>query len=207
MTQSGFNGRHWREPPGRQFVSAVIVRGLRLEEMTIRLGKLSTASAWIFVAFISCLSQAAAEEHLTQPTGRVILTISGNITKTNNGDNADFDLDMLHALGTQSMSVTTSWTDGTQEFRGVLMRDLMAAIGAKGKTVEAIALNDYTFTIDIEDFWQYPVIVATELNGKILKIRDKGPLWIIYPLDTFTKEQKINIEHRMVWQLRQLIVR
>ncbi|MBE9554802.1 MAG: molybdopterin-dependent oxidoreductase [Proteobacteria bacterium] len=173
----------------------------------IRPGKLSAALAWIFVAFISCLPQATAEDNLTQPTGRVILSISGDITNTNNGDNADFDLDMLHALGTRAMSLTTSWTDGTQEFRGVLMRDLMAAIGAKGKTVEAIALNDYTFTIDIEDFSQYPVIVATSLNGKILKIRDKGPLWIIYPLDTFTEEQKIKIERRMVWQLRQLIVR
>lgn len=167
----------------------------------------STALAWIFVALLSCLSQAAAEDHLTHPRGRVILTISGDISKTNNGDNADFDLDMLHALGTRTLSVTTSWTDGTQEFRGVLMRDLMAAIGAKGNTVEAIALNDYSYTIDIEDFSLYPVIVATKLNGKILKIRDKGPLWIIYPLDTFTKEQKFNVERRMVWQLRRLIVR
>jgi hypothetical protein len=170
-------------------------------------GKLSTALAWISVAFISCLAQAAADESLPQPTGRVILTISGDITKTNNGDKADFDLDMLHALGTRALSATTSWTDGTQEFSGVLMRDLLAAVGAKGKTVEAIALNDYTYSIDIEDFSLHPVIVATRLNGKILKIRDKGPLWIVYPLDTFTEEQRINIERRMVWQLRQLIVR
>ena len=207
MKPSGFYGRRGREPPGRQPVSAAIARGIHLEAMMLRPWKLSTALAWIFVAYLSCLSQAAAEGHLTQPTGRVILTISGDISNTNNGDNADFDLDMLHALGTRTISVTTSWTDGTQEFRGVLMRDLMAAIGAKGNTVEAIALNDYTYTIDIEDFSLYPVIVATILNGKILKIRDKGPLWIIYPLDTFTEEQKFNVEHRMVWQLRRLIVR
>lgn len=173
----------------------------------ITAGKLSSALAWISIAVISCLSQAVAEESLPQPTGRIILTISGEITKTNNGDKADFDLYMLHALGTRVMSVTTSWTDGTLEFSGVLMRDLMAAVGAKGKTVEAIALNDYTYLIDIEDFSLYPVIVATELNGKVLKIRDKGPLWIIYPLDKFTEEQKNSIERRMVWQLRQLIVR
>lgn len=173
----------------------------------VRPGKLSTALAWISIAVVSLLSQAAAQESLPQPTGRVILTISGDISKTNNGDKAEFDLDMLHALGTRAMSVTTSWTDGTQEFSGVLMRHLMAAAGAKGKTVEAIALNDYTYTLDIKDFSLYPVIVATKLNGKILKIRDKGPLWIVYPLDTFTEEQRIGIERRMVWQLRQLIVR
>lgn len=173
----------------------------------IRHGKLSTVLAWISVAIVSCLSQAVAEESLTRPTGPLILTISGNITKTNNGDKAEFDRDMLHALGTRTLSITTSWTDGTQDLSGVLMRDLMAAVGAQGKTVEAIALNDYTYTISIEDFSLYPVIIATKLNGKILKIRDKGPLWIIYPLDTFTEEQKVDIERRMVWQLKQLIIR
>lgn len=172
----------------------------------IGLKKLSTALAWISIALVSSLSQAAADENLQRPTGPVILTISGNITKTNNGDKADFDLEMLHALGTRAMSMTTSWTDGTQEFSGVLMRDLMAAVGATGKTVEAIALNDYTYGINIEDFSLYPVILATKLNGKIIKVRDKGPLWIIYPLDEFTKIQQGSIERRMVWQLRQLTV-
>lgn len=144
---------------------------------------------------------------LDKPQGRVILVVSGNIENTNNGDVAEFDLDMLHAMGVQPLSTTTSWTDGTMEFSGVLMRDLLAAVGAKGKTVEAVALNDYTFEIAIEDFSRYPVILATTLNGKILKVRDKGPLWIVYPLDEFTETERVQIERRMVWQLRQLIVK
>ncbi len=104
------------------------------------------------------------------------------------------------------MSVTTSWTDGTQDFSGVLMRDLLAAVGAQGKTVEAVTLNDYTYTIEIKDFSLYPVIMATKLNGEVLKVRDKGPLWIIYPLDRFAEQQRAFMEQRMVWQLRQLIV-
>jgi len=171
-----------------------------------RVGELSSALAWLTIAGFLCLSQAIAQERLPQPKGRVILTISGDITKTNNGDKAEFDLDMLHAYGTRAVSVTTSWTDGTLEFSGVLMRQLMAAVGARGKTVEAIALNDYTYTIEIEDFSLYPVIIATKQNGKPLKIRDKGPLWIVYPLDRFSEEEKNLIERRMVWQLRRLIV-
>ena len=144
---------------------------------------------------------------LDKPQGRVILVVSGNIENTNNGDVAEFDLDMLHAMGVQPLSTTTSWTDGTMEFSGVLLRDVMAAVGAKGKTVEAVALNDYTFEIAIEDFSRYPVILATKLNGKILRVRDKGPLWIVYPLDDFTEAERVQIERRMVWQLRQLIVK
>lgn len=173
----------------------------------VMVGRTTTLLVWIVAAALAFLPQATAGEGLTQPEGPVILTFSGNITKTNKGDEAEFDLDMLHALGTQTMSVTTSWTDGTQEFSGVAMRDLMEAVGAKGKTVEAVALNDYTYTIEIEDFSLYPVILATKLNGKILKVRDKGPLWIVYPLDRFTETEKTTIERRMVWQLRQLIVK
>ena len=158
------------------------------------------------VAAVHPALQAIADDPLPQPEGRVILTVSGNITRTNAGDRAEFDLDMLHALGTEAVSVTTSWTD-EQDFSGVLMRDLLAAVGAKGKTVEAVALSDYTYSINIEDFADYPVIIATKLHGKILKVRDKGPLWIIYPLDRFAEHQRPSVERRMVWQLRQLIVR
>ena len=169
-------------------------------------GKIIALFIWtVSSAFL--FAMPAASQTLPSPEGRVILTISGKITKTNTDGKAEFDLDMLHSLGTRALSVTTSWTDGIQEFSGVPMSDLMKAVGAEGKTVEAIALNDYTYTIEVEDFALYPVILATKLNGNILKVRDKGPLWIIYPLDQFTDLEKTVIERRMVWQLRQLIVK
>ena len=68
--------------------------GSAKEEVMIRVEKLSSALAWISIAVFSCLSQAAADESLLQPTGQIILTISGDITNTNNGDKAEFDLDM-----------------------------------------------------------------------------------------------------------------
>lgn len=169
--------------------------------------KTSASFVWVVAATLFFLPHAAADEALRAPTGRVILTISGNISRTNSGDKAEFDLDMLQALGTRTLAITTSWTDGIQNFSGATMRDLMETVGAKGKTVEAVALNDYTYTIEIEDFSLYPVILATKLNGNILKVRDKGPLWIIYPLDRFTDIERNSIERRMVWQLRHLIVK
>lgn len=173
----------------------------------VMVGRTTVFLIWIGAAAITLQSQAAAGGGLPQPEGKVILTVSGNITNTNDGDKAEFDLDMLHALGTQAISVTTSWTDGTQEFSGVRMRDLMETVGAMGQVVKAISLNGSTYTIEIQDFVLYRVILATKLNGKILKVRDKGPLWIVYPLYEFTEREKLSIEPRMVWQLRQLIVK
>lgn len=158
-------------------------------------------------AFLVYAAHASEGDTFPQPAGRVILTVSGEISNTNRGSKAEFDREMLHDLGLRSISVTTAWTDGIQHFQGVAMSDLMAAVGATGTKVEAIALNDYAYTIDIDDFSRYSVILATTLNGKPLKIRDKGPLWIIYPLDAFSEIEKIAIERRMVWQLRELIVK
>lgn len=175
-----------------------------------RMAGICRAAAFIFRAVAATLFiswDVASAEYLPQPEGRVILTVSGNITRTNTGSKADFDLDMLHALGTHALPVTTSWTDGIQEFSGVPMRDLMEAVGATGKTIEAVALNEYSQMIEIEDFFRYPVILATKLNGNTIRVRDKGPLWIVYPLDSFTEKERISIEPRMVWQLRELIVR
>lgn len=168
----------------------------------------------LYIIFILLVSVAlhttevsARTTEMKPPQGKVILTVSGNIENTNRPGAADFDLEMLEALGTETLSTTTSWTDGIQEFSGVLLRKVMATVGARGKTVEAIALNDYTYDIEIEDFSKFPVILATKRNGRILKVRDKGPLWIIYPLDDFTEQDQDQIELRMVWQLRQLIVK
>lgn len=161
---------------------------------------------WLAAAITAPWASAVSAD-LPKPKGRVILTVSGDIANTNNAGQADFDLPMLHALGLQSLSTTTSWTDGTQNFSGIWMRTVLEAVGARGKTVEAVALNDYTYEIEIEDFSHYPVLLATKLNGNILKIRDKGPLWIVYPLDRFSETEKTIIERRMVWQLRRLIVK
>lgn len=173
--------------------------------------KTMAAKKLLYLFLVSALLNWAPGEgrakNLNLPKGKVILTVSGKIHSTNRADAADFDLEMLEALGTESLSTTTSWTNGIQEFTGVPLHRIMSAVGARGKTVEAIALNDYTYDIEIEDFSRFPVILATKLNGKTLRVRDKGPLWIVYPLDDFTESERIQMERRMVWQLRQLIVK
>ena len=147
------------------------------------------------------------QDPLAKPTGKVILTVSGNIKNTNDEGEAHFDLEMLHTLGVGTLRTSTSWTDGTQEFGGILMRDLLAAVGAQGDRVEAIALNDYSYGISTEDFDRYSVLLATTLNGQRLRVRDKGPLWIVYPRDEHKELRTEATDRKMVWQLRRLIVK
>ncbi len=166
-----------------------------------------TAPAF-FVAFLFAAALPAnAAGVLAAPKGQVILTLSGQISNTNVSDSARFDRDMLEALGMKKIRTSTPWTEGVSVFEGVLVRDLLAAVGASGKVVRATAINDYGVSIPISDFTEHEVILALKINGKYMRVRDKGPLWIIYPLDDHPQLKEPVIFERSIWQLNKITVK
>jgi hypothetical protein len=142
-----------------------------------------------------------------EPTGPVILTVSGNIEGVGSGPVVRLDRAMLERLGTTKLKTTTVWTSGEVEFEGVLVRDILHALGAQGREVVATALNDYVATLPLQELYQYPVMLAFKMNGEYLKIKDKGPLWIVYPRDQFPELRNSMTDKKWVWQLRELEVR
>ena len=153
------------------------------------------------------VAPALADTPLAKPSGRVILTISGAIDHTNADGRAEFDRKLLQQLGTTAFATSTTWTDGTPEFEGVLARDILKAVGARGTTALAVALNDYSFEIPIADFEDYPVLFALRMNGVELTARDKGPIWIVYPRDQHRELRNQMTESKWVWQLARIDVR
>lgn len=144
---------------------------------------------------------------LPAPNGAIVLTISGKITHANHPDGAVFDADMLAQLPQHSLHTSTAVTDGVKRFEGVLIRDLLRAVGALGTQVRAQALNNYSLDIPIADFETYDVLLATAMDGERLVPATKGPLWIIYPRDDFRELQDMRYDSRWVWQLNRLIVK
>ncbi|RDJ27919.1 hypothetical protein DWF00_12810 [Bosea caraganae] len=144
---------------------------------------------------------------MPQPEGRPLLEISGRITATNRNAAAVFDRAMLEKLGLRTLRTGTAWTDGVKVFEGVLVRDLLAAVGAERATMmRAVALNDYVVDIPLSDFQRYDAIIALSMDGRELTARDKGPLWIVYPRDQFGELQDERYDARWIWQLKQLIL-
>jgi hypothetical protein len=148
-----------------------------------------------------------ATDGLAPPRGRVVLTVTGAIGNTNAPGRADFDLDMLERLGLSRLTTWTPWTEGEIEFEGVWARRLMRAVDAKGTQVHAIALNDYEYTIPLEDFDRYDVLLATRVNGQLMRVRDKGPIWIVYPWSGHPELDDFATREKSVWQLNALHVR
>lgn len=169
-----------------------------------------------FVIIAALLSAMAGEAHagdasmpvsLPVPEGDVVLEVHGAIGTGNLDGVAVFDAAMLRSLPPASLETTTAVTDGVRRFDGFLMRDLLERIDAFGTSVLATALNDYSIEIAVDEFRQFDVLVAYEMDGETLLPSDKGPLWIVYPRDDHPELQDIRYDYRWVWQLTRLDVK
>lgn len=143
---------------------------------------------------------------LDKPTGPVILTIHGSLEHPNAGPDAVFDLPMLEALAGRTAAMNTPWTEGRTTFSGPLLSSVLDAAGAHGKTLKLMALNDYSADVPMEDASTLKTILATRLNGKLMSVRDKGPLFMIYPFDTNPELFNEKYFSRSVWQIQSIEV-
>lgn len=158
------------------------------------------------VAFFA-VSSASDAENLPAPQGPVILTVSGHIANTTDGETAKFDRSLLEGLGVTRITTDTPWYDEAVTFEGVLARRLLDYVGADGKTVVATALNQYSAEIPLSDFQDKGVLLALKVNGEYLAIRDKGPIFIIYPFNQNETLRNETYFARSVWQVKDLKIK
>lgn len=160
----------------------------------------------LLLSLLLGVSVPAFAQELDQPEGAVILTVSGAITTTNSGSAAVFDLAMLDALEQRETLTETPWFDGQQRFSGPTLSSLLETVGAEGNSLRFVALNDYAAEMPIEDALERPVILASRHNDALMSVRDKGPLFVIYP---FSEIPELNNEvyfSRSVWQVKAIEV-
>jgi len=168
-------------------------------------GPLSRLAAGVLVA--ACTLFQAQAQTLEKPAGPVVLTVQGGVSKTNHGDKAQFDMKMLEKLPQKSFTTQTPWYPKPVTFTGPLLRDVLAAAGAKGSKITAVALNDYKTEIPFDDATRHDVIVARLMNDRPMPIREKGPLFIIFPFDTKAELRTELYYNRSAWQLSTLQIK
>ena len=114
----------------------------------------------------------------------------------------------LLAMPQVTVRTRTEFTDGVIEFVGPLARDVVERVGVgKATTLHAVAANDYTVDIPLEELFQYDVILAMRADGERLTMRDKGPIWIMYPLDSHAELSDPLYNQRLIWQVTELELR
>lgn len=143
---------------------------------------------------------------LDAPTGPVVLTVQGRVRMPNDGKRAQFDMAMLEALPQRTLQTKTPWYSQPRRFTGPLLRDVLAAAGAQGSSLRLVALNDYQVDMPVDDALRHDVIVARLMDDKPMTVRDKGPLFIIYPFDAQPELRSAIYYGRSAWQLRTIDV-
>lgn len=160
---------------------------------------------WIAAAALVWIAPAAqAGGPLAQPQEAVILTLSGAIARGNDTGEARFDRPMLEALPQHEFATSTVWTEGVSTYSGVLLRDLLAAVGAEGEALVAHGIDGYSATIPLDTVTDDGPLVALLVDGAPMSVRERGPLWIVFPYDDNPMYRNDTTYGRSVWQLTRI---
>ena len=114
----------------------------------------------------------------------------------------DLSLDQLEAMPQVTVETENEFSNGLVRYRGPLVRDILALAGLDGgDTVRFTAANDYFVDIPTGDFREYDAILAMEANGERLSRREKGPLWLMYPISQHAALRDPVYLRRLIWQV------
>ncbi|EPE2650055.1 putative pterin-binding protein [Vibrio fluvialis] len=126
------------------------------------------------------------------------------LTVDNHGRKAQFSLEQLLTHADKEIVTNTPWTDDNTKFVGVSAKQLLNMIGVSKADLKVTALNNYWSTIPYDDIEKYNPLFAVKKNDDVMSIRDKGPIWVIYPLSEFNEVNNEVLHSRMVWQVSQV---
>lgn len=114
----------------------------------------------------------------------------------------DLSVDDLGAMPQVTIRTETEFSDGVISFRGPLAEDVLKSAGLDDlPTVRFTAANDYFVDIPTDDLRTYHAILAIEADGARLSRREKGPIWLMYPISDFPALQDPVYLRRLIWQV------
>lgn len=118
-----------------------------------------------------------------------------------------FTLEEILAMAQTTVVTKNDYVDEVTTFQGPSLRSVLENMDvAQDATLTMVALNDFSSEVPAADAFAYNVILAVLLNGETMPIRDKGPIWVIYPMDDNPELQDEIYNNRLVWQLKSISV-
>ena len=125
-----------------------------------------------------------------------------SVTNASDGFVIELTEDDLLAMEQFTVQTENEFVDGMAEFTGPLARDVIALLNATDiETLKLTAVNDYAVDVPMSDILDYDVIFAMSQNGTRFSIRDKGPIWVIYPMSDNVELRDRVYNDRLIWQL------
>ncbi|WP_254656492.1 molybdopterin-dependent oxidoreductase [Roseovarius sp. 217] len=133
--------------------------------------------------------------------GQDILTVVGP------DRSESFSLAELLSMQQTTLVTTNDYVDEATEFRGPSLRSVLEDMAVeRNVTLKLVALNDFSSEVPAADAFDYNVILAVLRDGEPMSVREKGPIWVIYPMDEHPELQDEIYNDRLVWQLKTIFV-
>ena len=162
----------------------------------------------IFICLLAVMAMTAPvfAGPLPALSGPVVLTVTGLDPGKYPDGKAEFDMAMLAALGEAKITTSSIWTEGSHDFTGPPLMALESYLTIGDATLSLHALNDYAVKMPSTAVEAGAPILATKMDGQWMPVRDKGPIWVIFPYDTAPRYRSDTIYSRSVWQLDRIDV-
>ena len=146
---------------------------------------------------------------IPSPIEPVVLTGHGRMGLARAEAAVTFDIPTLERLGLIRFTTPTAWTDGLVTFEGVLLSRLLEVLAVPGDVtaLAMTALNDYQVTIPVPDVHTWPVMLALKRDDQYMSVRNKGPLWVVYPRHAFPELEQSKHNAKWIWQLKEMVIR
>ncbi len=114
---------------------------------------------------------------------------------------------LLKEFPTTHFETRLPWYPDQRSFTGIPVSKLIERYGDnKTFAVTFLALNDYAATSTVDDIRAFAPIVAVKMNGKPMKVRHKGPYWLVFNLNKHPEIDNIAYHSQMVWQIDEIIL-
>jgi len=131
------------------------------------------------------------------------IVIAGKTDMSANGA-VHLSIDAFEALAPKTIIKTSTPWHVETTFSGVSGADFVRIAGVHSDKLIVRATNDYQTTIPVSDLMEHGVLFVTRMNGKRIGLREKGPIFVIYPFD---QAPELNTEvyiGRSIWQIKKI---
>lgn len=166
---------------------------------------LKRGSGLMFKRFFLMVVGALGLAHMTAGLAAAEVLLSVDVK----GDGSEIRTltdDQLSALPQVSFTTSTIWTTEPVTFSGPSLASVLEAVGAQDGALSMVAVNDYKVEMPRSLVEEEVPVVANRINGEPFSIRDKGPLWVVFPYDADARFQTEEIYSFSIWQLTQIQV-
>tara|TARA_Y100001001_G_scaffold104277_1_gene102035 strand:+ start:219 stop:692 length:474 start_codon:yes stop_codon:yes gene_type:complete len=152
--------------------------------------------------FLNAILAAALLILPTIGAAQTILTVSTP------EQSATYTLEELLALPQTTVVTTNDYVDTATTFQGPRLRAVLEPLNVgPDATLKMVALNDFSSSVPAVDAFDYDVILAVLRDGEPMSVRDKGPIWVIYPMDDHAELRNDSFNGRLVWQLKTIAIK